>query len=253
MATSEFKRAHLGITSQLILAILYIWPVTVIMSFSLSYIFGCPRWLELPWSELGDFVEGPEGRVYVSLGLYPAVLCYDRSGCFVASYPVPDIKHGIDLAVDEDGNLYCWAGEILIKNRDWDDVGEFWGPCEQWMLDESKRPVCVPPPGPWRPGILELPVNRVLTRPVKAGDVIFTGHGFRRSVFACRDGSTLERHGLSLLRKSEDGKLLATYGTAWYLQMARFPFPAILGWPALCLFLVFRDAYQDFRSHWRRK
>jgi hypothetical protein len=217
--------------------------VAVFFTFPFTYITGCPRWLELPWSDFRDFVEGPDGRVYVSLGIYPSVLCYDRLGRFVASYPVPETKHGVNLGVDDDGKLYYWAGSVRVKKWDWQDIGEVpgeseqWlGHCQQWMLNESKQPICSPQPPGWKPGDPPGPVDRVLTRPATAGDVIFTNVGRKRVTFSCPDGSTLERHGNSIIRKSQNGSIVATYHTAWYLLWASMPFPLLLGWAALIIY-----------------
>jgi len=216
--------------------------VFVFLAVPMTYIFGTPKWLELPWSEFNDFVEGPEGRVYVSLGIYHVVLCYDRFGRFIASYRAPEIKHGVRLAGDEDGHLYYWAGEIVIKGTDWADIGHIDVPasgCNRWVLDENKKPVCWPAVKSWKPGVLFGPVDRVLSRPVTAGDVLFIGGGLRRSSFLCNDGSVLERQGDSLVRKSQDGRVLVRYGTPWYLLWANFPYPVFLAFPAVWVYGLF--------------
>jgi len=68
-----------------------------------------------------------------------------------------------------------------------------------------------------------------------------------RFSFSCKDGSTLGRHGDSLLRRSPDGKVVARYGTPWYLYWAKLPFPVMLAWPAAYMYLAL------WRPGWRGK
>jgi len=122
----------LTIVKRVLNAVFWLWALSsvgALLAYPLTLFVDGPRWLELPWSRLGDFVEGANGKVYVSLGLYPRVLCYDSAGHFVASYSVPAMQHGVELSVGDDGLIYFWSqGNVFIKNADWGDLGHVEGP-----------------------------------------------------------------------------------------------------------------------------
>jgi len=67
---------------------------------------GCPKWLEVPWSAFGDFVETPDGRVYVEAGFYSRILCYDKNGKFIANYRYPSNVKDTKLAASKTGLLF---------------------------------------------------------------------------------------------------------------------------------------------------
>ena len=109
-----------------------IWVGLCMAAFCFGAIFtaaGAPRWLPLPWSGFQDFVEGPDGRVYVGLELYLRVLCYSREGQFIASYPPPSGKN-VHMAADARGHIYCLSsggvGDNLgTYNGDWQLLREY--------------------------------------------------------------------------------------------------------------------------------
>ena len=171
---------------------------------------------------MADFVSVPNGNIYISLGFYTRVLCYDKDGHFVASYPVPETKHGVRLAVDDKGHLYYWVlGKIFRADKDWNtqEVAEKVG-CESWSLDETYKPICRP----------EARKNEQMPgRAISHGEVLFSASSKERESFRCVDGSMLERSGWSgnsLLIRAQDGKVRKTLATPWYLSWAVFPFPA---------------------------
>lgn len=223
---------------QIILAVLFTWALACFLQFPLSTVvtaIGSPRWLPLPWSAMTDFVSVPNGHIYISLGFYNRVLCYDGDGRFVGSYPVPETKHGVRLAVDDKGHLYYWAlGKIILVDEDWKTqvLAEKVG-CESWSLDETYKPICR----------AEAQQNiQMPGRAISHGEVLFAASSKERESFRCTDGSMLERSGWnrnSLLIRSEDGKIGKTLGTPWYLSWAVFPFPASLALlvTALIIFL----------------
>ena len=204
-------------------------------------IFGSPRWLPLPWSDMADFVALPNGNTYISLGFFPRVLCYDQTGRFVASYPVPLTKNGVGLAVDDRGQLYYWAlGKIFTVDENWNsqEIAEKIG-CDAWYLDESYKPLC-------RQGTQS--IGQVIGSPVSGGGFLFSTSTARRDMFRRADGSILERcgwSGNSLLLRSQDGKVMKTLAAPWYLSWAEFPFPASLAWIAIFLLAFYFEFPRD--------
>jgi hypothetical protein len=235
--TPRTMKRFFGITKQVVVVALVAWVLACFAQFPLSTmveVFGSPRWLPLPLSQLGDFVELPDGRTYLSLGFFSRVLCYDKYGHFVASYPVPETKHGVQLAVDKTGRLYYWAlGKIFLVGADW-RVSELTGDpeCNSWYLNEDYHPTC---------RSRERHQERILDRPVKPGEVMFVSHSNPRIVFACNDGSMLERDGNSIIRRAQQGGILGIIATPWYLIWAVFPFPAMLALPTMLLLILARS------------
>lgn len=221
---------------QITLAVLFTWSLACFLQFPLGSVItaiGSPRWLPLPWSAMADFVSVPNGNIYISLGFYTRVLCYDRDGHFVASYPVPETKHGVRLAVDDKGHLYYWAlGKIFLVDEVWNtqELAEKAG-CESWSLDETYKPICRP----------EVQKNEQMPgRTIRHGEILFAASSEIRESFRCTDGSVLERSGWSgnsLLIRSGDGKIRKTLTTPWYLSWAVFPFPADLALPVMALLI----------------
>ena len=223
----------IGILKQVVVVTLVVWVLACFAQFPLRTIVevcGSPRWLPLPLSQLGDFVALPDGRTYLSLGFFSRVLCYDKYGHFVASYPVPETKHGVQLAVDNTGRLYYWAmGKVFLVRDDWrvselsDDPA-----CNSWYLNEANQPAC---------SSKGRQQERILSRPVHTAEAMFASHSNPRLRFACDDGSMLERNGNTIVRRSQQGKTLGVIATPWYLTWAIFPFPAILALPTM-FFLI---------------
>jgi hypothetical protein len=216
-------------------------------------IFGCPKWLELPWSDPKDFVEAPDGRLYLSLGFYRSVLCYDRAGKFVASYTVPSAKHEVQLAVDDQNHVYYWAvGKIFVKSQDWQDIDQVEAPktgCRLWTLDPERRPVCSassPDSAKGESPFAGLPM--IPSRPLTVGDPLFATPYVERLVFFSSDGGTLERNGDTIVRRSRDGVVIRTYGTPWYLWWARFPLPGFFAWPVFFIWAVLSSQFRRDRE-----
>jgi len=106
---------------------------------------GCPRWLELPWSVVRDYVETTDGRVYVALAFYSCVVCYDKEGNFVATYswPLRNAK-GTKLAAGKSGLLYFLGNNaVYAYDRNWKivfDAEENPAKERRWKLAEDSKP-----------------------------------------------------------------------------------------------------------------
>lgn len=238
-------------------AVIFTWSLACFLQIPLSTAIdaiGSPRWLPLPWSDMADFVSLPNGKTYISLGFFPRVLCYDKNGHFVSSYPVPMTRGGVQLAVDDKGHLYYLAlGKIFRVGEDWNtqQIAERIG-CHAWYLDETYNPVCLQD---------TQKVEQVPGRPVsrgeilfskisnqrdffKPGRVLFSTYTGRRDMFRCADGSMLVRSGWSgnsLIIQSPDGKTVKELATPWYWSWAVFPFPGSLGCAAMFLLGLIAD------------
>jgi hypothetical protein len=229
---------------RLALAVLIGWMVGCVLSFLSGFLFTLlpiPWGLPLPWSDFNDFVETPDGRVFVSIRFYNRALCYDRSGKFLAAHRFPFGSKATRLAVGRDGLIYCRSrNAVYIYSPDWDllrvvegDVGAE----RVWELDrDTGRPVHAPHRRK------EVPPNRPLDR----GDLLFS-ESDRREEFHCSDGSVLRRVGNGLERVSPEGEVIATYGTPWLLRPFVFPFPAAMAWAGFLL-LGLWERYRAWRA-----
>ncbi len=84
--------ARLRLLKSALLTVFILWVVGCFAFFLSGFLtlqFGAPRWLPLPWSDFTNFVESPDGHVFVNLCFYSRVLSYDRKGRFKASYHYP--------------------------------------------------------------------------------------------------------------------------------------------------------------------
>jgi hypothetical protein len=204
---------------------------------------GAPSWLPLPWSDLEDFVEGPDGRVYVGLGFYHRILCYSREGQFIASFPPPSGK-GIQLAADTHGHIYClpWGtgSHLGVYNGDWQLLREYSEPYKGdhvWRLQAEGDPAFVP---------AQMGAN-VVDRPAKPGDIIFGDSHDRRS-FDCTDGTTLIRCGSHLDRLTAEGQMLTQYAAPLILRPFTFPWPAGTAWPLMFLMVYIHARKKQWAS-----
>jgi hypothetical protein len=224
-----------------------IWIALCMASFlsgAILLLAGAPSWLPLPWSDLKDFVEGPDGRVYVGLAFYHRVLCYSRDGQFIASYRPPSGKN-VHLAADARGHIYCLtssAGDNLaVFNGAWQLIGEYSEPYKSdrvWRLQAEGVPALQP-----------APVDaHVADRPARPGDIIFGDRDARRS-FACTDGTTLIRCGNHLERLSADGHVITRYAGPALLRPLTFPWPAFTAWPLLFLMGYIHTRKKQWASH----
>jgi hypothetical protein len=214
--------------------------LTLLSTFVITEI-GSPRWLPLPWSEFRDYIEAPDGRVYVDIRFYWRVLCYDRDGNFIASYQAPKGGGGDSaLAVDKAGHIYYRIrNSIYIFDSQWQETGKTAVADSEnrtWILNSSGQPE-------YAPTARSLPLTE---RAVAPGELLFLP-GHQHLAFLCGDGTFLKRDGNTLEKKTADGKTLVRYGTPWPLKPLVFPVPAGIG----CALVFLYGWYDDYQR--RRK
>ena len=206
--------------------IVTVWLIGCIISF-LSGIFilylGAPSWLPLPWSDFYDFIQIPDGKVFVDIRFYNRVLCYNENGEFVASYPYPPGRYprATGLAVNEDGHILFLSQDILyIYNSSWEVLEKIEGEKSgrgRWQMGGDGKPI-------YLKSNVENP--SVPDRVVKPGEYIFRNK--QRSIFRCIDGSQLVREWNCLNQYSEEGELVGQYSGPKLLSIFTLPWPAFL-------------------------
>ena len=209
-----------------------IWMLLTFATFGIGFTiseFGCPSWLQLPWSDVKDFVETSDGKIFVSSGFYRQVIAYDENGNFIESHPYPYGKFG-QLAVDDFDNIYFWSnGDVFVYDKNWKQIKTVSKPspnceCNSWRLDDNEQLICLTE---------KTDKQRVISKAVEKGAVLLSYESEKRTIFNNKSGSSLHRDWFTITRYSADGKVLTEYGTPWYLIWAVFPFPGILAWAAL--------------------
>ena len=106
---SETPNAATSLVGRIQLA-LAVWILALILTIIVTAIgigFGhpFPRWLELPWNGVNDYVVSADGQIWVHVGFYGMLLSYDSDGRFLASRP--GFTSGIVcLAAAADGRLF---------------------------------------------------------------------------------------------------------------------------------------------------
>jgi hypothetical protein len=216
------------IVKRLILALVGCWIAGCFLSFISGFVLtGLPiPWkLPLPWSDLGDFIETPDGRVFVELRFYNRVLCYDRTGQFLTAYRLPRGAKATELAVGQNNLIYFRdTNTVYTYSSTWELLSKVEaevGAERTWELSSvTSKPVH----SPQRRGE---PPNR----PLAPGELLFAP-GERHRVYHCSDGTTLRRGWNSLQRISPAGEVLAVYQSPWPLWPFEFPFPAGFAWVA---------------------
>lgn len=109
--------------------------------------FGCPSWLQLPWSDVKDFVETSDGKIFVSSGFYRQVIAYDENGNFIESHPYPYGKFG-QLAVDNFDNIYFWSNaDVFVYDKNWKQIKTVNKPspnceCNSWKFEDNEQLIC---------------------------------------------------------------------------------------------------------------
>jgi hypothetical protein len=213
-------------------ALLACWMAGCVLSFLSGFlltVLPIPWGLPLPWSDFNDFVETPDGRVFVSVRFYNRALCYDRSGRFIAARRFPYGAKTTRLAAGRDGLVYCRSqNKVYVYSSDWELLSVAEADAQAERVWELGRDAGLPVHAPHRHG--EAPPDRALD----SGDLLF-GEAARREVFHCADGSVLRRVGNGLERVSAEGEVIAAYGTPWLLWPFVFPFPACIPWAGFLL------------------
>ena len=115
--------------------------------FAITFL-GAPSWLPLPWSDFDDFVQSTDGKVFVAIGFYSRVLCYDENGKFIASYQYPfGYARDVGLAVDGYGHVFFRTQHLLYTyDTSWNLLeeaeGKFYSD-RHWRLGQDGKPVFV--------------------------------------------------------------------------------------------------------------
>lgn len=198
----------------------------VFVSGMVSWFFGAPRWLEVPWSEVRDWTVSADGELYVGVGFYERVLRYDAEGRFVASYPGGTSRGGWRLSSDREGRIYSLAyDDVEAFSADWEPLGRERGERKTprtWTLGAGGRPIHTP----------EAKGKR-LARAIRPGELLFSkdsGYG-PRQVFLAENGDTFEFEDGHIVRRAPDGTVKFQRGNPWWMYWAGFPWPAALAWP----------------------
>ena len=187
-------------------------------------LWGWPGHVELPWSDLHDFVQAKNGDIYVDVAFYGRVARYTRDGRFVASYPTAGKSR--HLAADVHGHLH-WLSMNTVQTRtaDWNLIQQpGWDSRldRTWALDRNELPAHAPD---------HSATAIVSDKLVEPGQLLFHDRQSKRQMFTCPDGTVLRRRGASLVRLTPDGKVIERYAPPWYLWFVTFPWPAaVVGW-----------------------
>jgi hypothetical protein len=203
-----------------------------------------PSWLPLPWSDIGDFIDVPNGDVYANSEFFARIIRTDQSGHFIASYPYPDEQghaHYTRLAVGHDHRIYLERPRTIYTcSPDMRVVAEFSrAACTYWTLNQEGQVVCVTSQNqPSR-------VHRI----VLPGEPMFTfGGGKMRETFQSQEGVILTRTSGGLVKQFQ-GTVIAAYRSHWLLRSFVFPWPGILffvvSWGG---FLVLREHEKDVKQ-----
>jgi hypothetical protein len=213
--------------------VLNIWAILCVLTF-LSGIFvkfvGAPKWMPLPWSDFGDFVESSDENVFITINFYSRVICYNADGEFVASYPFPRGGPDNGLASSIDGRIFFRShNHLCVYDDSWQKILELENDSDRdinWILDSSGNPVIYS-------GIDQWVVNKL----AQPGDQIFAKEEQRKK-FECGDGSVLVRDGNSLKKYNNDGSLQTTYSASILFYPITFPWPGFLAWPYLFFLFI---------------
>jgi len=210
--------------------------VFLLMGFVCNFI-NPPEQLPLPWSDIADFTEDADGRVYVLSNFYLRVLCYDNNGEFLKSYPAP-ADGSTQLASDVHGRLYFKAAHKLYTyNSSWDLLQESVAEKDDyihrsWVLVDSKVESVKTIKGQNSARVDKL---------ADSGDCLFSGPSSPRKYFYSPDGSKLIMSRYSIKRYSPDGELMTTYDALLATIPFTFPIPALFLIVILIAELVIRE------------
>jgi hypothetical protein len=177
-----------------------------------------PSTWQVPWSDVGSFVETKDGIVLVDIGMWRRIELYDRSGEFLKSWRPPYSKQFSMLATDESGAIYLLGADTVFKFDAHGKVqkkyisGSYLP--ENWELSELTGE---PRFAPERSQGFERKI-------VKKDQILFSEHG--SGYFLCPDGTQLVPQIDSLIRVAPSGEKLVTYHAPRYCWPSEFPVPA---------------------------
>ena len=214
-----------------------LWAFLGIKDKPITYL---PAWLPFPWSGMTDFVETPNGEVFVVSGVFRHITRYAQDGRFIASYPSLSQYSPLStrLAGGQDGSIFLQTLDAIYTcSPEMDELATT-------TLADGKITQNI-----WGLGLDGQPVLRVDTpmastpdRIVRPGEVLFGAQTKPRERFECHDGSFLVRTKFGLAKQTAEGMALASYGAPWWLMPFVFPWPAFLAWPVLFLGLLMYGA-----------
>lgn len=176
-----------------------------------------PTSLPLPWTDLGDFIETPNGDIYFNSRFFARILRVDASGNFIASYRYPshedDAKYML-LALDPYGHIYM-KGPISIYTctTDMQVIATFTQTCSYWIFDEDGHVSCGEPTHPSQPR------SDGISRP---GEPVFFYATPEREAFHSEDGGVLRRTWLGF-EKQRDHEIVATFRPHGVLMLFNTP------------------------------
>jgi hypothetical protein len=223
-------------------SLLLVWALSFFPLF-MAGAFGVPwpSWLQLPWSDMSDFVVDSQGRLFAYNAFYEQMMVYDASGRFLHSWPGPGNRPssgGKCLAVAQDGRLFLLNYNTVFalspEGRELFRVSADPSASRVWRLTESGDVEHVPNP---RPG------TRAPDRPVAGGEILLAEECedvWPHKTFSRPDGGTVRRRlGPRLQLRAADGEP-RSLGTPWYLLWAQLPYP-FLPWILLVLWQRVED------------
>ena len=180
-----------------------------------------PSSWQVPWSDLGSFVETKDGVVLADIKMWSRIELYDREGRFLKSWRQPLAKGDLALATDENGAVYFRHANTVYKFDSDGKVAKNYVSKARlprtWELSAlTSEPVFSPET-----------LRRIERRIVKKGEILFSDD--ESSYFLCADNTHLERRGASIVRYASSEERLATYRSPRYYWPLQFPFPAVLG------------------------
>lgn len=205
-----------------------------------------PDWLPVPWPGLTDFVEIPQGDVFLLSKFFPKLAQYNQAGQLMALYPVEAKEYpgSWQIAAGTDGTLYLKTSAAITRYS-----------AEMEKLATMKLPVTRDVPA-WtigadgKPSPLEGESGSSVRpdRLIAPGELLFAAEPALRQQFSCHDGTILTRTAQGVERRTDSGMLVAQYGAARWMFPVQFPWPALLSWPLLFGLLI---AHIVKRSHVR--
>lgn len=219
---------------RVLLGIAALWALAMFVIFVVAHVSPwLPSNVELPWSEMSDFVAMPDGTLVVYSAFFERLLVYGPDGVFVRSQPGVRARGGHFLAADTRGRLFLSLPPVLcIADLESAEVAaptcHRAPPAAQgWRVDErGAQPIVgsrpTPPPD----------------RPVETGETLFTfvDQGpVPRQHYRFEGGIVVRRGSCLLVGETGPARRVCS---PWHLAWARFPLPGALAWPLLLLLAI---------------
>jgi len=183
---------------------------------------------EFPWSGWVDFIEIPDGTILIHLSTYSRVQRYRSDGTFLGAWGGFRTRGIFHWTVTKDARLFkCWGNSVseydLFGNFKYKFSTEEPG-IHAWKYDDS-RPESFEVSRVREDWVVLPEAPDIPTSVVGFGDVLCTPKS-SRDFYMRQSGGKMVRRGNRLDVYDEDGRLVSTLGTPWYLWWFQFPFPA---------------------------